>query len=157
MKTKRICKRCGTERPITDFHIVKECLEGRRPVCKFCIRKQQKKNYKTNIKFRRAKQRKWHTDNPRASKGSKLKSTYGITIEQYDIMFGVQGGVCSICGCPEIVKRNHKIKNLAVDHNHITGKIRGLLCQKCNQALGLLNENPVIIKNLLEYITKNDC
>ena len=155
MKMRR-CKRCGDIRPIADFHIVKECLGGRRPVCKFCIRKQQKKSYKANAKIRRVKQRKWHIDNPRASRGSKLKSTYGITIEEYDTMFEIQGGACLICGCPETASRNGKTKNLAVDHNHITGKIRGLLCQKCNQALGLLSENPVVIKSLLEYIIKND-
>ncbi|MCK5612564.1 endonuclease VII domain-containing protein [Candidatus Pacearchaeota archaeon] len=153
---KRICKRCGVERPITDFHIVKECLEGRRPVCKFCIRKQQKKRYDDNAEFARARQRRYNARNPQVMRQINLKKKYGIVIEEYNIMFESQGGVCLICGCSETVKRNDKIKNLAVDHNHVTGKVRGLLCQKCNQALGLLGENPVVIKSLLEYITNND-
>jgi len=152
----RICKRCKIRRPITDFHIVKECLGGRRPVCKFCIRKQQKKRYDNNTEFARARQRKWNALNKQTVRQMNLKKQYGITLEQYNIMFENQGGVCLICGCPETTKRKDKIKNLAVDHNHITNKVRGLLCQKCNQALGLLNENPVVIKNLLEYITNND-
>jgi hypothetical protein len=154
--TTRICKRCGVKRPIIDFHIVKECLDGRRPVCKFCIRKQQKKRYDGNAEFARARQRKYNAHNPQVMRKINLKKKYGITLEQYNTMFIFQGGVCLVCGQSEIVTRLGKIKNLAIDHNHVTGKIRGLLCQKCNQALGLLNDNPVIIKSLLKYITKND-
>lgn len=155
MKT-RICKRCEIGRPIVDFHVAKGCHDDRRPVCKFCIRKYQKKRYPTVAKVRCAKQREYNARNPLANRRGNLMKSYGITLEQYNIMFESQGGVCLICGCPEIIKRKGKIKNLAVDHNHITGKVRGLLCQKCNQALGLLNENPVVIKSLLEYITNND-
>lgn len=153
---KRICKRCGVERSIIDFHIVKQCLDGRRPVCKFCIRKQQKKRYDNNAEFARARQRGYNAHNPQTIRKINLKKKYGITLEQYNAMFIFQGGVCLICGYPETVSRNGKIKNLAIDHNHATGEIRGLLCQKCNQALGLLNENPVIIRSLLKYIIKND-
>ncbi len=86
----------------------------------------------------------------------RLKRQYKITLEQYNNMFIFQGGVCAICGRPETVKLKNIVKRLSVDHNHITGKVRGLLCRNCNQALGLLNENPVVIKNLLGYIIKND-
>jgi hypothetical protein len=64
-----------------------------------------------------------------------LKRSFGLTIEEYDAMHDAQGGVCAICGRPQ------KNKRLAVDHNHTTGKIRGLLCTTCNRALGYL-ENP---------------
>lgn len=89
-------------------------------------------------------------------RGCRLKRQYKITLKQYDAMFISQGGACSICGCPETIKLKNIVKRLSVDHNHITGKVRGLLCHKCNQALGLLGENPVVIKSLLEYIIKND-
>ena len=152
----RVCKRCGIKRSYVDFHIVKECRGGRRPVCKFCIREQQKKRYDSNTKFACARQRKWNALNKQTIRQMNLKKQYGITLEQYNTMFIFQGGVCLVCGRPETASRNGKVKNLSVDHNHVTDKIRGLLCQKCNSALGLLEDNPVIIKSLLEYIIKND-
>src|SRR5882724_12058950 len=73
----------------------------------------------------------------------RLQKNFGLSIEQYDEMFLKQGGLCHICHLPETSKNSRKeIKKLAVDHNHITGKIRGLLCAKCNQAIGLLGDSP---------------
>lgn len=76
----------------------------------------------------------------------KLLKNYGITLEQYNQMFVDQNGVCKICGQPELTKR------LAVDHNHITGKIRGLLCTRCNTAIGLFKENISIIEGAVRYL-----
>lgn len=63
---------------------------------------------------------------------------YNITLEDYDTLFQLQGGVCAICGKPET---SAKVSNLAVDHNHINGSIRGLLCNKCNRGLGYLSSS----------------
>src|SRR6476469_6189244 len=65
---------------------------------------------------------------------SHLKRTYGITFEEYDFMLDRQNGVCAIC------KGVHG-RRLAVDHNHETGKVRGLLCGSCNAALFLLEDS----------------
>jgi len=77
-----------------------------------------------------------------------LKQDYGITIEDYNSLLNLQDGVCAIC------KQESLDKNLAVDHDHTTGEIRGLLCQKCNQAIGLLKESPDLIMNAYEYLEK---
>ena len=67
------------------------------------------------------------------SRAYHLKQTYGLTLEQYDEMLEQQDSVCAICG-----ETNLDGKRLYVDHNHETGKVRGLLCLKCNNRLGVL-------------------
>ena len=64
-----------------------------------------------------------------ASHASRIRSTFGITTEEYERIFEYQGGVCAICEQRPVSKR------LAVDHDHLTGEIRGLLCSRCNQDL----------------------
>ena len=73
-----------------------------------------------------------------------LKAKYGITIAQYDEMFANQGGACSICLRPVGQQR------LAVDHDHVTGRVRGLLCARCNAQLGWL-ENHQLVREYLGW------
>lgn len=69
---------------------------------------------------------------------------FGITPEQYQEMLDAQGHACAICELPERVtdSRNGRIKAMAVDHDHQTGAVRGLLCQNCNKGIGNLGDNP---------------
>lgn len=67
-----------------------------------------------------------------------LKRNFGLSIADFDRMLEKQGGVCAICGRKPPFGR---IKNLAVDHDHKTGKIRGLLCNKCNSFLGYVRDD----------------
>lgn len=71
---------------------------------------------------------------------------YGITSEQYLEMLNKRNGVCDIC--------KNVVKQLVVDHNHKNGEIRGMLCYKCNQALGLFGENAQTMKQAIEYVYK---
>lgn len=82
-------------------------------------------------------------------RNAQLKFYYGITLEDYNRMFEEQNGCCKICNRHQMeVKRR-----LNVDHCHETDEVRGLLCNQCNQALGLVKENPNTIKAMLEYIS----
>ncbi len=81
-----------------------------------------------------------------------FKRTYNLTPEVYHEMHEKQGGVCAICKHPETQIRHGKVDRLVVDHNHSNGNVRGLLCAKCNQALGALQEDPTRIKALLQYV-----
>lgn len=87
-------------------------------------------------------------------KSATLKHAYGITADEYDAMLEKQGRVCAVCLLPESVTREGKTKALAVDHCHVTGAVRGLLCQRCNQALGLLKDDASTITRLLSYIER---
>ena len=77
-----------------------------------------------------------------------LRKKYGITPEEYEFLLHKQKGVCKGCGNPPNGKR------LSVDHDHKTGKVRGLLCNHCNIAIGYVNDSPSILQNLIDYLTK---
>jgi hypothetical protein len=92
----------------------------------------------------------WLKKNPKKAKGFQLKYKYGITIEDYDRMFSNQAGLCAICG----VSQSKISKQFAVDHCHDTNKVRGLLCSKCNTAIGQFNHNFDIVINAAKYLEK---
>ena len=79
---------------------------------------------------------------------------YGITAEQYEEMNRLQGGRCLICGQAERGTRRGIPKTLAVDHDHDTGEIRGLLCSKCNTAIGLLDDDPKRARAVARYLDR---
>lgn len=76
------------------------------------------------------------------------KSKYGMTISDYDAVLENQNGKCAIC-------EETKDKLLNIDHDHTTGKIRGLLCNSCNTALGLFQDKEEVIKRACLYLGKN--
>ena len=78
---------------------------------------------------------------------------YGLTPEQYKMILKRQKNKCTVC--PTKLSKLSS-KEIHIDHNHKTGKVRGILCQKCNLALGLLLESVNIIKSLLNYIGQFD-
>jgi hypothetical protein len=79
-----------------------------------------------------------------------LKYRFGITADEYDRLLDSQGSACAICG-----RACESGRRLAVDHDHQTGSIRGLLCRKCNCALGLLGDTPEGIAAALRYLTSH--
>ena len=94
-------------------------------------------------------QKKWDNKNPekRAAKMRNyfMRIKYNLTIEKYDQLFKSQNGVCKICKKPETAIKNGTLARLSVDHDHVTGAIRGLLCSKCNHGLGNFEDS---IENL---------
>ena len=84
-------------------------------------------------------------------KNAKLLKNYGITLAEYQEMLDSQGGVCAICQEPD--KRGTK---LAVDHDHLTLKNRGLLCRQCNLAVGNLRDSPDIAKAATQYLEQHN-
>lgn len=76
---------------------------------------------------------------------------YGLTEDRYQEMVSVQDGVCAICRRPN----NHPKRRLYIDHNHETGVVRGLLCQKCNTGLGMFEDDPLKMRAAMAYIEQN--
>jgi hypothetical protein len=101
--------------------------------------------------------RKWSKKNPDIEKNGHLRRTFGIDLETYNKMLSDQNGACSICKNPEtsVVKNTGKIKTLAVDHCHTTGKVRGLLCWNCNTSIGKMKDSVEILQNAIEYLKKH--
>jgi hypothetical protein len=81
-----------------------------------------------------------------------LSKNYGITEDEYNDLFEKQSGLCAACGSSETSLKGY----LCVDHDHKTGKIRGLLCRRCNVALGLVNDNTTILIKMIDYLTPNE-
>jgi len=74
------------------------------------------------------------------------KCLYGLALGEYDALLTVQDGRCAICGRGD--------EHLCVDHNHVTGVVRGLLCRKCNGGVGLLQDNPGLLREAADYLEK---
>jgi len=122
----------------------------------------------TNLKIENLKEGKFKTiaEGPRGRRTYKMTTEaqrhyglmryYGIDLAKYQEMLLAQNGVCGICKKPETSVVNGKIKPLAVDHCHNSEKIRGLLCARCNQAIGLLNEDVNILSSAIEYLHKHN-
>jgi hypothetical protein len=102
----------------------------------------------------RANKLKWRQANPEKirlhDRNKKLKRVYGIDIQTYAQMLESQGGVCAICGKGETRSTS---KNLQVDHCHNSSRVRGLLCFKCNTALGSFEDNPQLLVSAIAYLT----
>ena len=78
-----------------------------------------------------------------------LKSEYNLTPEQYADMLTKQNNRCAICGEPLDLQNPHRVH---IDHDHNTGKVRGILCNKCNMAIGLFRHNPEYTNNATKYL-----
>jgi len=91
-----------------------------------------------------------------------LKRSFGISLDDYSSMLEAQRGVCAICKNPETAIHKSKtvdgyvskVRRLAVDHCHKTGKIRGLLCGECNKSIGGFKENEDYLFSAIEYLEK---
>lgn len=103
-----------------------------------------------NADKRRDIANKWARSNAEQRRAYKLKSRYGVTPAQYDAMVEAQGGQCSICGTAPGGEK------LVVDHMHSTGRVRSLLCRKCNSAIGLLRDDPDVIYAAAAYVRKHN-
>lgn len=100
-----------------------------------------------NAEGRKQYQRDWRAANPLRAKAHGLKKAYGITLERFHDMMEAQGGKCAIC------KQKPERHALNVDHCHATGKVRGLLCHKCNRALGLFRDSQTLLANAISYLS----
>lgn len=85
----------------------------------------------------------------RSKKCWDLRAKYGISLAEYEAILAAQGGVCAICRQPE-TKPN--ATHLAVDHDHGTGRVRGLLCNNCNRGVGLLADDPDRLSAAADYL-----
>jgi hypothetical protein len=111
-----------------------------------------RERHKEEIRERR--RRKWQADPVHREKHRvrdrlfqrkrRFREIYGISLADYDMMFARQGGACAICKRTDL--------KLCVDHCHLTGEVRGLLCIQCNSALGLCNDDPSRLLAAAEYL-----
>jgi hypothetical protein len=101
--------------------------------------------------------REYYQRNRKRQRHVKVAYKFGLSADQYEAMIEKQGNVCAICHEPEhrVDGKSKRLRELAVDHNHQTGKVRGLLCNACNAALGGFGDNVERLFSAAEYLREH--
>ena len=131
----RRCYRCKKTKSIEEFYGDKTKTGGRNYECKECT--------KARIK---------ETHDPDRARDRHYRRNYGITLADFNRMVLAQGNKCACCGTDKPGGR-HNVWN--VDHDHVTGAVRELLCKDCNIVLGLVEDSPEHLQRLIAYVAKH--
>lgn len=127
LKNTQRCNECGRLKRLTDFYTNQRRVDGKRTKCKECNLVQARDNM--------------------------LSKKYRLTQESYDERLKLQNYKCAICDLHYLRNiKNNKVIALAVDHDHETGKVRGLLCNNCNRGIGLLGDTVSSMERALQYL-----
>jgi hypothetical protein len=99
----------------------------------------------------------WYKVNKRTVLNADMMKRYGIGYDRFEEMLAEQNGVCAICGKEEtrVDHRTKQVSRLAIDHDHKTGTVRGLLCHAHNNSLGHFNDNPMVLWSAIKYLAKH--
>jgi hypothetical protein len=148
MKT---CNICNLSKPLTSFRFIRKNKNGTdlyKARCVECDNQQQLKRYHNlTINEKRERKRKSvQTLGKDYFKRYKLNRYYNLTLEEFNQMYELQKGKCYLC------EKTISGKEVKVDHNHTTGKVRKLLCHNCNTSLGLLNEDIKLFEKCIDYL-----
>ena len=148
-----------------DFYKAPGMRDGRRGDCKACNLKAKQARYLADPEAAIARVKRWQQENPervnasqrarrakpeakRRERAGHLMRKYGISLDQYDAMLEAQGGGCFICRRPP-----REDISLHVDHDHATGKVRGILCFCRNNALADFQEDPALLRKAASYVS----
>lgn len=116
------------------------------------VRKKNRRWLKANAKKNGSYQKKWRVQNPQSYRDqrfkSRLKIEYGMTLEDFKLLLAGQGGKCAVCR-----KKLARNRHTHVDHDHKTGKVRGILCSGCNLGLGHFKENREALLAAAAYLS----
>lgn len=138
METKQ-CSICKEIKPLTEFHLRSKREPTPKSACIYCHRERAKKYWQKNPLPKDIQRER------------NLKKSFGIGIQEYNNLLAQQGFQCAICKVESCASG----RNFAVDHDHKTGVIRGLLCKFCNTALGQFKDDQKILLNAIQYLEKN--
>lgn len=145
MDESKTCTKCFIEKPVTEFYQRSKDRAS--------------ENYRRETWCKRCTQdlaNRWRRENPerfnRTRRARHLRKHYGITLDDYDRMLSDQGGKCLGCGSETSGPDGHP---LVVDHDHRTGRVRELLCSKCNLVLGNALDNPEVLRALADYLDRH--
>jgi hypothetical protein len=116
------------------------------------VNARRRANYKVDPARRKSEQKRSYYKDVEKSREravrNNFKSKYGITVEQRDALFKAQGFVCAICASPTPNTKS----GWHTDHDHQTGRVRGVLCHHCNLLLGNARDNPLILSSAARYL-----
>lgn len=162
---KKKCPKCKLNKNSSEFSKDSHKKDGRCSWCKECIKNKKLKNhikekiyrdnyYQSNKERLLLWQKERNIINPEKRRNvyrrASLKLKYGITQDEYNKLFEEQNGCCAICG-----KHQSEFKKaLHIDHNHKTGKVRGLLCFNCNMGIGRLQDSKELLLKAVDYLER---
>lgn len=129
--TSKMCRRCGTEKPSSEFAQHLKSKDGLQSQCRTCVVE-------------------WNANNANLRKDKKLQKNYGITLSQYNEILSRQGERCGCCGTDS----TDVVGYMYVDHDHDTGEIRGILCFRCNTGIGMLGDTLESLEKAVCYLKK---
>ncbi len=138
--TLKLCSHCKEYKPRNQFYSSNKYSDGKYFRCKKCDKK-----LREEYRNRRKEERK------PIQRNQNLKAKYNIDTEEYNKILIRQNNSCAICGI-DIKDLTGFIKHLAVDHNHITGEVRGLLCNHCNRGLGFFKDDYSLLLKASKYL-----
>lgn len=149
----RSAHRAGELPPLSNPHhhkLVNVDVEARTATCSICGPTEIR--YRPNDGARQCivvARRRWDggRKSPAAARDAWLKHRYGITADEYDELLRSQDGGCGICG-----GQSTQGRRLAVDHDHSSGRVRGLLCSSCNVAIGALGDDLTSVLRAVRYL-----
>lgn len=145
----RYCIRCAQTKPASEFHKDRKRIDGLSFYCKKCNHLADQAQKDRDPETYRARQ-------ARRSYKWALRTKYGLTLAEYEAMADAQGGVCAICKRPQTaVSKTGAVKLMPVDHDHRTGKNRGLLCDPCNIGLGAFEDDIVRLSAAIDYLLRH--
>lgn len=136
------CSLCRETKPVTDFYPYSRGSKLEyRSGCKPCLRSKRRTYYKI-------------VEGKDVPYAQLLKREYGMTLDQYNELLRKQANRCAVCRRPETIvqKQTGVPQRLAVDHDHVTGEIRGLLCHRCNMLVWAMEDNHTTLAAIEAYI-----
>lgn len=151
------CTKCGATRSLEEFHRDRRRSDGRMSRCRECVCEEMRR-YRREYpeRARASKTASYRKNYVQTTRRYRLARLFGITLEEYGALLAAQGGLCAICRRPETTRSRNGVdlKVLAVDHDHDTNRVRGLLCAQCNKGLGNFGDDPVRLAAAIKYLTK---
>jgi len=111
------------------------------------LKAQKEYNEKHKDRYRQ-NTKNWSSKNGKRMKEWTLKTFYNLSLDEFNDIFEKQNGCCAICG----IHQSQLKKTLCVDHDHKTGQIRGLLCNKCNRGIGMFNDDVILLETAIKYL-----
>lgn len=147
----KYCNRCEATKDLTEFYKSKFSSTGYYSECKACYKQRNKKYHSENWDEILKTKQKYAKNNRDRRRNNDYKRMYGISLDEYNEILHKQKGRCKICSSHHTELKGRR-QHLVVDHCHTTGKVRGLLCDTCNRAIGMLKDCPDIILKAHEYL-----
>jgi hypothetical protein len=147
----KYCGGCKETLDESSFAKNRSSADGLQGWCRECSSRATKMGRAKNPQKYRDCARRWQLDHPEqfalSQRNRSLSRLYGINVEDFDLIFESQGKECAICGEKESGGRGWQ-----VDHDHASGELRGILCHRCNLALGNFCDNVDVIENAVAYL-----